>query len=160
MRNIRLTLAYDGTGYVGGRAYTAERNLFGGVLFEIVAEHFRHGGFDESGCYRVASNVARSQFASDGHGEADQAGFRRGVISLPCLPHLAEDARDVDDASPALLEHGSGDVLDAEVCRSKIGLQNGVPIGTLHAHDQLVAGDAGVVDQDIDLAQLRDRTLD
>ena len=50
--------------------------------------------------------------------------------------------------------------LDAEICGGQIGLQDGVPVGALHAHDELVAGDAGVVDQDVDLAELGDGGLD
>ncbi len=46
------------------------------------------------------------------------------------------------------------DLLDAEIGGSEIGLQDGVPVGALHAHDELVAGDAGVVDQDVDFAEL------
>ena len=42
----------------------------------------------------------------------------------------------------------------------EIGVDDGVPVGALHAHDQLVAGDAGVVDQDIDLAEVRKSGLD
>jgi hypothetical protein len=68
-----------------------------------------------------------------------------------------EDTGDVDDASPALLEHGTGDLLGTEICRSEIGLQDGVPIGALHAHDELVAGDAGIVHQDVNLVELGDR---
>jgi hypothetical protein len=39
-------------------------------------------------------------------------------------------------------------------------LQHGIPVGALHAHDQLVAGDAGVVDQDVDFAELGDGGFD
>src|SRR5271170_262905 len=156
---VRCKESY-GAGYVGGRPHAAEWNLLGGILLELVAEHVGHGSFDEAWSDCVASNVARSQFAGDGHGQADEPGFRRGVVGLSRLPHLAEDAGDVDDASPALLEHGGGDLLDAEICGGKVSLQDGVPVSALHAHDELVAGDAGVIDQDVDLAELADGGLD
>ena len=44
-------------------------------------------------------------------------------------------------------------MLDAEVRRGEIGLQHRVPVGAFHAHDELIAGDAGVVDQDVDLCR-------
>lgn len=43
-----------------------------------------------------------------------------------------------------------------EICGSEIGLQHGVPVSPLHPHDELVAGDAGVIDQDVDFAELAD----
>ena len=129
-------------------------------LLQFVAQNRGHGSFDEAGSDGVAGNVARADFAGDGHGQADQSGLRSGVVGLPRLAHLAENAGDVDDASPALLEHGADDLLDAEIRGSQIGLQDGVPVGALHAHDELIAGDAGVVDQDIDLAELGDGGLD
>ena len=76
------------------------------------------------------------------------------------MSHLAEDASDVDDASPALFEHGANDLLDAEISGSEVRLQHGVPVGAFHPHDELVAGDAGIVDQDVDLAELGDGRLD
>ena len=39
-------------------------------------------------------------------------------------------------------------------------MEDGVPVGALHAHDELVAGDAGVVDQDVDFAELGDDGFD
>ena len=39
-------------------------------------------------------------------------------------------------------------------------MQHRIPVGPLHAHDQLIAGDAGIVHQDVDLAELRTGRLD
>ncbi len=131
-----------------------------GALLELVAQRSRHSGFDEARRNGVASNVAGANFARNGHGKPDQSCLRRRVIGLACLAHLAEDAGDVDDASPALLEHRAHDLLGAHISGSEISLQHRIPVGTLHPHDQLVARDAGVVDQDVDLAELGDRRLD
>jgi hypothetical protein len=38
--------------------------------------------------------------------------------------------------------------------------QNGIPICLIHHHDELVTGDAGIVDQDIDLPLSLDGVLD
>ncbi len=75
------------------------------------------------------------------------------------LAHLTENTGDVDDASPALFEHGADDLLNAEIGGGQVRLQNGIPVGTLHSHHELIAGDAGVVDQDVDLPELRNRRL-
>src|SRR5271157_523814 len=149
-----------GVSHIFRRSHSSQRNLLDGVLLELVAQNRRHGGFDESGSNGVAGNVARADLAGNGHGEADQSCLRRSIVRLPGLSHLPEDAGDVDDASPALLEHRADDLLNREVGGSEIGLEDGIPVGALHAHDQLIAGDAGVVDQDIYLAELRDGGFD
>src|SRR5262249_41504653 len=71
-----------------------------------------------------------------------------------------EHAGHVDDSPPALLEHGANYLLRAQVGRGEIGVDDGVPIGPFHAHNQLVACDSRVVHQDVDLAKLRDDCLD
>src|ERR1700736_3472173 len=136
------------------RSDPAEWNLLNRVLLELVAEASRHGGFDEAGRHCVAGYSAGSDFAGDGHGEPDQSRFGCRVVGLA---HLPEDTRDVDDASPALLEHGTDDLLYREICRRQIGAEYSVPVGTLHAYDQLIACDPGVVDQNVDLAELSHR---
>ena len=79
---------------------------------------------------------------------------------MASLSHLAEDAGDADDPSPALFEHGTDYLLDAEIGGGQIGVEDGVPIGALHAHEQLIAGDASVIDQNVDFAELRHRRFD
>ncbi len=51
------------------------------------------------------------------------------------------------------------DGLNAEISGSEIGLQDGVPIRAFHAHDQLVAGYARIIYQNVDFAELRNRRL-
>src|SRR5208283_4767507 len=75
------------------------------------------------------------------------------------LSNLSKDAGDVDDAAPALLQHGADHRLDEQERASQVGVEDFVPVGALHAHDQLIAGDAGIVDQDVDLAELREGGL-
>jgi hypothetical protein len=74
--------------------------------------------------------------------------------------HLADDGRDVDDPSPALLEHAAEDCLDEQERRAEVGREHVIPVGALHAEEQGVAGDAGVVDEDIDFTELGGNLLD
>ncbi len=50
--------------------------------------------------------------------------------------------------------------MNAEEGGGEIGIEDGVPVGALHAHDELVARDAGIVDEDVDLAEAGDRRFD
>ena len=51
-------------------------------------------------------------------------------------------------------------LLDAEVRAGEIGAHDGVPIVGLHAHGQAVAGDGGVVDQNVELAEFFEDLLE
>src|SRR5580704_2451330 len=137
----------DRVGYIFWRPDSSERNRFQRVLPEIVGESGSHGGFDEPWRDRVASYVARPDLAGDGHGQTDQAGFRRRIVGLASLTHLAEDRRYVDDSTPTLLEHRADHLLNAQIGRGQICIENGIPVGALHAHDELVTSNPCVVDE-------------
>ncbi len=59
-----------------------------------------------------------------------------------------------------LAEHGAERLLAAQVRAGQIGGQDLVPVGALHAQGELVAGDAGVIDQNVDFAEAGDGGLD
>src|SRR5438067_1994849 len=132
---------------------TPKWNNLGHILAQLRAQHFRHCGLDPSRSNRVDCDAARRHFTRDRHSKADQPGLRRGVIRLSRLAHLSKDAGDVNDSSPTLFQHGADHRLDAEIRSSEVGIEHGVPIRTLHAHDKLIAGDTGIVYQDVDLAE-------
>ena len=58
------------------------------------------------------------------------------------------------------LSIGPGHRLDRVERAEEIGLQDIAPIVHRHAHDQIVARDARVVDQDVDLPERVERLLD
>ena len=62
------------------------------------------------------------------------------------------------DAPAARLEHRPGHGLERVERAEQVGLEHVAPVVEAHPHDQVVAGDAGVVDEDVDLAEgLEDR---
>src|SRR5580692_6340401 len=146
----------DSTSDVFGTPNAAERNLFDRSLLEFFAENFGHGSCDKAGSDRVTSNVAGADFTGDGHGEANEPCFGSGIVRLSGLAHLSEDAGDVDDASPALFKHGGDDLLNAEEGGGEISLEHGVPIGTFHPHHKLIASNSGVVNENVNFAELGD----
>ena len=133
--------------------------IFECFLFELFGKPRRHCGFDESGRHRVTSNVTGGDFTGDGHGQSNQARLGSRIVRLPRLADLTKDRSYVDNPSPALLEHGADHLLNAQVCRGQVGIEHSVPIGALHTHNKLVAGDARIVHQDVDLAKLSDDRL-
>ena len=97
---------------------------------------------------------SRSHLARNCHREANQSGLRRSIVRLSGLAHLPEDRSDVDDPSPALFKHGADGMLRTHVGGCQVGIEHRVPVAALHSHDELVAGDARVVDENVDFAKL------
>src|SRR6266480_3895570 len=105
---------------------------------------------DESGCHGVHQHVARGQLLGDGLGEADQAGLGRGVVGLPFVAVDAYHARDVDDPSPAALDHPASRVLGHEERALQIRVDHGVPVVLADPEQQVVARGPGVVHDHVD----------
>src|SRR5882762_14193 len=143
----------DGGGDILAGAHAAERNAHFQFFFYFVGKDGRHGRLNETGSHGVDGDAARCDFDGDGLGEADEAGFRGDVIGLPRVTAFGDDGRDVDDAAGASFHHRRQHLLDADVRAGEIGSDDRVPVVGLHAHGQAVAGDGGVVDEDIDFSE-------
>ena len=71
----------------------------------VVGHRVGHRRLDETGGDRVHGDIARSDFERERFREADQRGFRRGVIDLAWIAGEADDRGDVDHAAPARADH-------------------------------------------------------
>ena len=100
------------------------------------------------------------ELARGGLGQADQAGLRGRVVGLAHLAGLPAHAGDLDDPSGLGPEHRPRDGLERVEGAEQVRLEHLAPRVDAHAHDQVVARDAGVVDQDVDLAERVERGLD
>ena len=100
----------------------------------------------------VHRDAARRHLARQRLGEPDQPGLRRGVVGLPGVAHLADHRADGDDAAAALLQHRPHRRLRQREGRGQVGRDHRVPVVALHPHQQLIAGDAGVADDDVEPA--------
>ena len=76
-------------------------------------------------------------------------------MACPAEPQQADDRGDQHD--PALLgpQHAAVGALDHPEGAGEVGVEDGGEVLLGHAHQQLVAGDAGVGDQHLDVAVLR-----
>jgi hypothetical protein len=112
-----------------------------------------HVGVDEAGRHRVDGDAAPRQLLGQRGGEADEAGLRRGVRGLAGVAVLADDRRDVDDATGVLgAQEQDGRGPRAVERAAEVDLQRALPLVVLVAEEQAVDGDAGVVDQDVEAA--------
>ena len=95
---------------------------------------------------------------------ADDARLGRRVVGLPEIAMDADHGADVDDSAIARLDHvrqhPGGHVEDA----AQVRLEDVVPLLAGHLGQAAVAGDPGVIDEHVDLAEAledaRDRGLD
>ncbi len=95
-----------------------------------------------------------SQFASHRFGHADQAGFRGHVVGLAEVAVEPYYRRGIDDASVAGFKHVVQYGLAAVERARKIDVDHVLPLFDGHFLERAVVGDAGIVDQDVDLAEL------
>lgn len=105
---------------------------------------------DESGRNGVDGHLAAGNLLSHGLGEADDTGFGGRVVALAYVAGEAYDGGNVDDAAGGTLHEGALQGFHEEEYALEVGGENGIPVAFLHAHEQTVLGDAGVVDQDVD----------
>src|SRR6266571_4455467 len=81
----------------GNRGFVGPASLGRDVARQLRDDEPRGDGVNE--------DVPGGQFLGDGFGETDQTGLGRGVVRLPLVAVDAHYARDIDDPSPAALDH-------------------------------------------------------
>src|SRR5690606_6910966 len=107
-----------GAGDVVRRAEALERNLRRELRDGLGRHRVGHIGLDEARRHDVAEHVAAGRFLRDALAQADQAGLARGVVRLARIADQPDDARDVDDAAPALLHHSALRAADGDEGRA------------------------------------------
>ena len=83
-------------------------------------------------------------------------GLRGGVVDLSVLSSLAIDAADIDDAAELAITHALERQLAHVEAGPEIGIDHRIPHVAAHPQQRAVAGDAGVVDQNLDRTMLGD----
>ena len=112
----------------------------------------RHVRLNQSRRDDVDRDPARGHLARQRLGESYQPRLRRRVVGLPGVPRLPDHRADGDDPAAALLEHRPDGRLREHERRGQVRRQHRVPVLALHPHQQLIAGDAGIADDDVEPA--------
>ena len=112
------------------------------------------GRGDVAGADAVALDVVLAVLGADVAGEHLQAALRGGVGAHGLTAELGHHRADVDDLALAALhhlgEHGGGD----DERGDEVHVDDGLELGALHLVHRDALDDAGVVDEDVDLAHL------
>src|SRR5438105_1184623 len=108
-----------------------------------------HVGLDKARRDDIREDIARRELLRHGLRETDEPRLARGVVGLALVADDADDARNVDDAAPATLHHTARRRANGDECAAQIGVDDGIPVVVLEPHQQVVARQAGVIDQNI-----------
>src|SRR5262245_53906895 len=152
-RNIRCLVRCKiacGRGNIVNRSKPAQRNLGRPVHLRAFVHGAGHVRIDHPRCNHVDRDAARSHFPGQRLGKPDETGFRRGIVGLARVAHLPYDRTHRDDPSAVLLQHRAHRGLREHERGGEVRRDDSVPVGALHAHQQLIARDAGVADHDVE----------
>ena len=101
----------------------------------------------------VRAHVAAAELLRERLREPDDPRLRRGVVRLAPVAVDADDRGDVDDRSGALLHHRPRHRPAGVEDRREVGVDHGAPVVVAHPGEQAVAGQARVVDEDVEVAR-------
>ena len=136
-------------------AHRPHRNARQDGLALLVIERIGHRRGHESGGNRVDGNVAARKLLRDRFGHADQPGLRRDIIRLSRIAGHPDHRGDRDDPPEARLHHRPGRGAHQPERGLEVDPDDLLELLVLHPHQQIVASDAGIVDEDVELAAKR-----
>src|SRR5258706_5811430 len=112
-----------------------------------------HVGRDEARRDGVDAHPAAGELLGDRLRQPDQAGLAGGVVRLAGVARETHDRGDVDHAPLGLHQRPAGG-LEEVPGALEVDLEHAVEVLLAHAHQELGARDPGVVDQDVEAAEL------
>lgn len=99
---------------------------------------------------RIDRDSTSRKFLGIRIGHANDSTLGRGIIGLSGIPNLSHDTGNIDDATGAFL----GGHLEKGLCTVKdttqVNVNDILPLGRLHAHDEGITRNTRIIDQDID----------
>src|SRR5579864_1364401 len=130
-------------------------------LVHLGVRHVEGLGADDARHDRVAGDPVAGAFHCERPGQAKEPGLRRRVARLPEAAERAGDRRHVDHAAPLPLPHVRPHRLCAVERAGQVDAEIALPeLGRLLVELRSVVERAGVVDEDVDRAELLDRASD
>mmetsp|Transcript_3477 Transcript_3477/g.6182 ORF Transcript_3477/g.6182 Transcript_3477/m.6182 type:complete len:350 (-) Transcript_3477:403-1452(-) len=142
-----------------GRPHAPGGNLHQNLLFLVIGQLVRHRRFDEARRDAIDRDAPARDFVGQGFRHAHHARLGGRVIGLSGVTRGAYHAGNIDDPAPTGLHHATQRAATEPHGRGQVDLQHARPLLVGHAHEKVVAGDAGVVHQHVEAAHCRDRLL-
>src|SRR5260370_7370713 len=115
----------------------------------LLVQNPSHWTVDESGGDAIDGDAPLRDLGGERLGHADHARFRSRVVSLPRIALDADNRRDVYDSAKAPFQHAFQRGARQAEGRGQIDRKHSIPVLVLHANEQTIARDPGVVDEDV-----------
>src|SRR5215472_416556 len=155
---------YGGAFQVVIRAKTARRNVAEQVIPLMFDDPVRHVGGKPSGSNRIHLDIMPRPFDREIMREGNHATLAgmitNGLHGLRRSPANAGHRSHIDDLTALLLEHDFPGGLRTEKSSGQVGFNDLIPIGHGHLFRGRAPGDAGIVDKNVDAAELRHGGID
>src|SRR2546426_2926418 len=119
----------------------------------------RAAGVDRARSNGVDSHTAGTELCSPGTSHRRESSLRRSVGCATREPNLASHAAEVDDAAFAPDHHCRRKCGNEEVCSADVAGEQGIKRVDVEFLSCTKPGEAGVVDQDVNVANLFDQVL-
>ena len=123
-------------------------------LHHFIRDSIRHGAAEIPRRNTIGSHIARRHFTGKRTREPPQPGLGGGIVRLARRAQEAAYRRHVDDAAVPRPQHVAHYGFAAKERRLQVRIHHRIPIRFRHADEERIPRDAGVVDEDIDLAAL------
>ncbi|MNI35530.1 hypothetical protein D3C73_895550 [compost metagenome] len=127
---------------------TTQRNLRLQGFTLCLGQFTGHIGIDEPWGHRVYRNRTRTDFTRQCTAETFQTGLGGSVVYLACVAHGTHNRANTDNSSPTGFGHTAQNAFGQAEQTVQVSIDNVMPFVVFHAHHQVIAGDAGIVDQD------------
>src|SRR3990172_3582295 len=134
---------------VGRRPHPSRRDGLDEALLHVFGETAEERRVDEGRGDAVGGDPVASHLQRQGAGEADHGSLRCRVVGLSRASQPGARG-DVDDPARLLLHHRGSGGAGAQELRLEVHPEYVVPVFLAHLYQPSVAGDPGVVDEDVD----------
>src|SRR3954468_4844031 len=157
-------------GLVGGEKSDAGGDVLGGPgppsgyrveqparpigFLAVRGEVLRQLGLDQAGRDGVNRHPAAGDLDGQGRGESNQSRLGGGVVRLSRVGPEADDRRDVDHPAEAPAHHRADRLAREPEGRRQVDVDDAAPFIVAQPHREVVRGDAGIVDEHQDRAEV------
>src|SRR5215468_4407607 len=128
----------------------------------LFAQRLGHRRGDKARRDAIDGNAAGGDLAGQRFRHADHARLGGGIVALAGIADDAADRGDINDAAITGLgaHHGARRRPHQHEARGQIDGNDLVPLFVLHHHEQVVFGEAGIVNQNLEPTELGQRRID
>ncbi len=145
---------FDHRGHFLWIGYATHGGAADDVVYQARVGRTSHFGVGEAGGQAVDTDVVGGKGFGAVSGEGDEGCLGGGIVDIALFEEDAGQGRDVDDAAIALLDHFVFDGPGGKEGAIHVDIEHALPLGKAELVVVFGGGDSGVVDQELDGAEV------